>query len=162
MFSLAQALRFSFRLRKLSLNNVESYTDFALKFQDSSTGSHWTERQIRNAYDLWRRDILKEEVRAEFLKSYGPKLLAAYLNDKRRQVNITAIFLLALAVLFPPYYVVAGGQTLSLGLGFAFSTQVGRVDSFFLLCLLAAIIAIWWFAQRTFAVEQPPESESKA
>lgn len=162
MFSLTQALRFSLRLHRLSLNNVESYTDFALRFQDSGTGSHWTERQIRNAYDLWRRDILKEEVRAESLKNFGPKLLAVYLNDKRRQINIATIVLLALAVLFPPYYVVAGGQTMSLGLGFAFRTQVGRVDSLFLLCVLVAIIAIWWFAQRTFAVEEVRQGESEA
>lgn len=159
MFSMAQALRFSLRLHRLSLNNVESYTDFALRFQDKNTGSHWTERQIRHAYDLWRRDILKEEVRAEFLKNNRSKLLTVYLKDRRRQINIATVVLLALAVLFPPYYLVTGGQTVSLGPGFAFSTQVGRVDSLFLLCVLTAIIGISWFAQRTFTVERSPDSE---
>ena len=158
MLSLYQALRLSFKLYRLDLSHVESYQGFTERFHHLNTkNSHWTERQVREAYDLWRRDIVKAEVRAEFEKNYIRLLLIDYLKNKPRQITIATMVLLALAVVFPPYYISAGDQSISMGLAFAFDRQIGRIDSMYLLCELGGVLALSWFAQRLVRVEGPAQ-----
>lgn len=156
VLSLSQAFRMSFRLHNLDLTHVESYAGFTERFHEGNfKNSHWSERQIREAYDLWRRDILKKEVRTEFEKTYFRDLLALYLKDWPRRINIVTMILLVIAVVFPPYYISAGDQSVSMGLGFAFTRQLGRIDSLFLACEIVGIVALSWFAHRLAQVEQP-------
>ena len=156
VLSLFQAIRMSFRLHKLDLTHVESYAGFTERFHAGDlNNSHWSERQIRESYDLWRRDILKKEVRAEFEKTYFRDLLALYLKDWARRINIVTMILLAIVVLFPPYYITAGEQSVSMGLGFAFTRQLGRIDSVYLVCEIVGIVALSWFGHRRVQVELP-------
>ena len=156
VLSLFQAIRMSFRLHKLDLAHVESYAEFTERFHAGNfKNSHWSERQIRESYDLWRRDILKKEVRTEFEKTYFRELLALYLRDWPRRINILTMSLLVIPVLFPPYYITAGDQFMSMGFGFAFTRQLGRIDSLYLVCEIVGIVALSWFAHRLVRVEQP-------
>ena len=153
MLSLYQAVRLSFKLYQLDIDHVESYKGFSERFDGRWKSPALNEPQIREAYDQWRRDILKKEVRAEFEKTYVRALLAEYLKDRPRQINVVAMVLLALALLFPPYYLTAGDQSVSMGLAFAFDKHVGRIDSMYLLCEIGGIIAMSWFAHRLVRME---------
>ncbi len=146
----------SFRLHKLDLTHVESYAGFTERFHAGNLeNSHWSERQIRESYDLWRRDVLKKEVRTEFEKTYFRGLLALYLKGWPRRIDIGTMILLAIAVLCPPYYITAGDQSVSMGLGFAFTRHLGRIDSLYLVCEIVGIVALSWFAHRLVQVQQP-------
>jgi hypothetical protein len=158
VLSLFQAVRISYRLYKLDLTHVESYAGFIERFHEgNSKNSHWSERQIRESYDLWRRDILKKEVRAEFENAYFRDLLVHYLKDWSPRINIVTMILLTVAVLFPPYYLAAGDQSVSVGFGFAFTNQIGRIDSLYLICEIIGIVALSWFANRLVQIERQPE-----
>ncbi len=162
VLSLYQAIRLSFKLWKLDLTHVESFSAFIERFHDGNfSNSHWTERQIHEAYDMWRRDILKKEVIAEFKRVHLRQMLAEYFRDWPRAIDIATMILLALAVLFPPYYLAAGDQVIGMGFAFAFDRNVGRIDAFYLMCELAGILALSWFAHRVVQIEPVAEPENE-
>lgn len=158
VLNLFQAIHMAFRLYKLDLTHVESYAGFSERFLErNSKNSHWTERQIREAYDLWRRDILKKEVRKEFEAAYFRDLMTHYLKGWPQRLNIISLLLLVIALIFPPYYINTGDQSMTLGFGFAFAPQIGRIDSFYLACEIIGIAVISWFAHRLAQVANVSE-----
>lgn len=153
MLSLLQALRMAFELYRLDPSHLESYQGFTERFHARNPASHYTERQIRESYDLWRRGVIKFEIERDFRRARARDVAVYLLKDRRRQITIAAMVLLALAVLFPPHYLVVGDTALTLGLAFAFDRHAGRVDSMFLVCEMAAIVGLWWLAQRGVVIK---------
>ena len=116
VLSLYQAVNLSYRLWKLDLTHVESYKGFSERFDGKWKNPTLNEPQIREAYDLWRRDVIKGEVRRELQGAHFNSVLATFLASWPRRINIIAMCLLVLAVVFPPYYLTTGDQSLSMGL----------------------------------------------
>lgn len=148
MLSPLQALRMAFELYRLDPSHLESYQGFTERFHARNPASHYTERQIRESYDLWRRGVIKFEIERDFRRARARDVAVYLLKDRGRQITVAAMVLLVLAVLFPPHYLVIGDTTLTLGLAFAFDRHAGRVDALFLVCEMAAIVGLWWLAQR--------------
>ena len=150
-----EAIRVGVTFYKLDIRGTESWNDFNDAYRvRHHNATHFTEGHVRKAYDLWRRGIIENEVKAEFDRTRGRELLMAFVNDKARRTNLITMIVIVLAVLFPPYYIVTADQSVSLGLGFAFTNHFGRIDAMFLLCELIGIGALSWLAHRVLSA--PP------
>lgn len=152
VLNLREYFRFAFQLHNMVLDSAEDYDQFKKRWMEGRfANSHWSERQIREAYDQFRRDKLRAEVVREVKQSraeQSAQMLGIYLAQWPRRINLITIALLVLAVLFPPMFIEASGQSINMGLHYAFDRQLGRIDSTFLLCELVGIVAVSWFAQK--------------
>ena len=69
-------------------------------------------------------------------------------QGRRRQLMLIAMGMLICAVLFPPFQLLAGGQSLHLGFGMVFNSHIGTTDSVFLFGEILVIGALYWLADR--------------
>jgi hypothetical protein len=156
VLNLRESFRFAFQLHNMVLDSADDYDQFKKRWMAGRyANSHWSERQIREAYDQFRRDNLRAEVVREVKQTRAEQngqMLGIFLAQWPRRIHIITIAALILAVLFPPIYIEAGGQTISMGLHYAFDRRLGRIDSTFLLCELVGIVAAAWFSQRAVKV----------
>ena len=119
-------------------------------------GNTLTERYLRETYDQWRRSIIKDELRVTQRRAavYG------MLKDQHRLISGLAMILLVLALMFPPFQLSAGGQSIHLGFGLVFERHVGRIDAPFLLCEVLSVMALYWLARQFIRVESPQEQSA--
>lgn len=83
-------------------------------------------------------------------------------NDpfSHRIITLATIVLLALALLFPPYFLMSNSQVIHIGFAFAFKPQAGRIDAMYLLCEIVGILAIYWVACRLVSIERKSNQDS--
>lgn len=153
MLSLVQSVKLAAWFYRTPLDHDESYGAFKHKFTATYTGTHLAERQIREAYDKWRRDRIEQEVIDDVSKRAKSLLWDEFLKSRARRGHIAAIVLVILAVLFPPRYTPVGDMQISMAFQPAFIAQTGRIDSPFLMCEFVAIAIVWWLVQKMFAAE---------
>ena len=124
--------------------SMESYDHFRECLQLRHAEHSLSERFIRDAYEQWRRKNIETEVRA----SLGKVALAALAHDWRIRLDLGAIMLLVLAVLFPPFSYVTSSDCLHLGFSFAFQNRAGVVNASYLACELGAITLCYGVARQ--------------
>jgi hypothetical protein len=152
MRKLFNAIRVAVAVYQADPADLERYDNFSNQFRAKYAGKTMTERYVREAYDQWRRAIIKDELQGTLVRNAAVLLL----KDRHRQAALFAMALLVLAVLFPPLYVSAGEQTIHLGFAFAFEQHLGRIDAVYLLCEIVGIIGLYWLAIQFVRVDPTP------
>lgn len=157
MAKVFEVIRLAAAVYRADPRDIERYENFQSHLRTKNAGQTLTERYFRETYDQWRRTIIKDEAK----KTVAKEALALFLQDRERQISGTAILLVVMALLFPPFTLQAGSQSVYLGFCLAFNRQVGTVDGLHLACEIFGIVAMYWLARRFFAsvpneVPDPP------
>lgn len=149
MFRALKIYRLATAVHQANPADIERYENFVLLMQEKFSGSHLTERDIREMYDQWRRSIIEDEVK----KAVGKAAIRAFFKDNWRLAQLVAVILVVAALLFPPFKWEAGGQSAYLGFGNAFDRQAGVVDAMYLACELVGVFMLYWIARQLFKSE---------
>lgn len=144
MSRLLRALRVFYAIYHAEITEVERYDAFSMQLQNKWASTAISERQRHDAYLQWRLTILQDASRkSDFLRT-----IALLTQSRRRLLILIAMAMLICAVLFPPFQLLAGGQSLHLGFGKVLNSHIGTIDSIFLLSEILVIGALYWLADR--------------
>lgn len=125
---------------KMAPNDLENFDNFQSALQERRGGG-LVDKYVRETYDQWRRENIKNELmHANFMDLAVPLLL-----EKQRLISLLAAIAIALSMIYPPFHITQGGTTYHLGFQYIFGPHTGDIDSTMLLCELAASWLGWRF-----------------
>lgn len=144
MSRLLVAAKTAIILARADIPESDRYDLFAESFRRDRYAYVFAESDVKSAYLLWRLNTL----RAKDDRTRALQATLYIFSNRRRQLILAALVLGVLALLFPPFQLNTTNQSLHLGFGFVFSSQLGQINSTFLLVELAAIGLGYWLADK--------------
>ena len=135
MRNLLSALKTAIVLARADIPESDRYDLFAEAFRRDRYAYVLTENEVKSAYFAWRMNTLGNK------QSHAHVLQTVFYmsSHPRRKLILVALALGVLALLFPPFQLSTASQSIYLGFGFVFSSQLGQISSGFLVVELAAI-----------------------
>lgn len=123
---------------KMPPGDLEKFENFQAALQERRGGG-LVDKYVRETYDQWRRENIKNELKhASFTDIAAPLLL-----EKQRLISLLASIATALSIIYPPFHIAQNGAIYHLGFQYILDQHAGDIDSMMLLCELAAIFIGW-------------------
>ena len=139
MPNLLTAYRVARAIMRTDATKIETYEDLLANWRRSKPGGLLSDEEIRKAHREWLHDKLRDDIKLEIALE-----VARVLPHRLQSIaTLVAVVLTTFALLFPPFYLVQGGQTVHLGFRFVFDNQAGTINSPFLAVEILGFIAMY-------------------
>jgi hypothetical protein len=157
MGNILRAVRVAIAVARSGVSEADRFDLFASQLRAKRPGTFMSEGEVRDAYLQWRLSLERErKVTLLSLKVAG-RLAGA----GKAKLPIAACALILFALLYPPFHLESGGQSIHLGFGFAFANHPGKVNVMYLALELASIGGLYWLlAQYLALIEAQLDKES--